>query len=205
MSLKAKTIINTPISSNCHILYDGLKRRGLIIDPGSENIQEILSYVNDNKIIVDYVILTHEHFDHIWSADKFNASVICSQECANNIVNNKKNLSFFFRPPGFSLEITVLLIEDIGMMLQWQGYNIEFIKNKAHSPGGILFTIDNYIVTGDMLIKDTKTTTKLPLSQVDDLEVCESWLLSKKGNNYIVLAGHGDNFELDHYNLKKIY
>lgn len=205
MSLIVHTIVNNPISSNCHIIYDGLKKRGIVVDPGSEDCSEILSFIHENGICVDYVILTHEHFDHTWSADKFNAAILCSKECAESISNKKLNLSFFFNQLGFSLTVNPILIENVGMHVEWLNHTIDFMKNKAHSPGGILFTIGNYIVTGDMLIKDLKTVTKLQWAKKEELPDCEKWLRERQGHGLIVLAGHGDSFEIDNYDLNKIY
>lgn len=205
MSLTVKTIINNPVSSNCHIIYDSLKKKGLVIDPGSEDSRELIDFINHNNINVDYVILTHEHFDHIWSADKLSIPVLCSYECRENIQDNKLNLSLFFNQVGFELNVQVQCIEDFGCKLEWNNHTIHFYKNRAHSPGGIMFIIDRYIVTGDLLIKDLKTVTKLKWAQKNDLPDAVRWLENSKGNNLTVLAGHGDSFCLDDYDLNKIY
>ena len=55
-----------------------------------------------------------------------------------------------------------------------------------------------------MLIKDLKTVTKLQWANKEELPDSERWLRERQGKGYIVLAGHGDIFELDNYD-KKIY
>lgn len=205
MALKVKTFINNPVSSNCHIIYDGSEKHGIVIDPGSEDSSDILSFVRDNALVVDYVILTHEHFDHTWAADKFSASILCTKECACTISDKKRNLSFFFNQVGFQIDVNTTCVEDSGMKMKILGHEVDFYKNRAHSPGGLLFTIDKYIVTGDMLIKDLKTVTKLQWAHKEELPDCEKWLHEKQGNGYTVLAGHGDSFELDNYDITKIY
>lgn len=182
-----------------------MKKRGIVVDPGSEDCSDILSFIKEKEISVDYVILTHEHFDHTWSASKFNSPILCSKECADSISNKKLNLSFFFNQLGFSLSVKPILIENIDMRLEWLNHTIDFVKNKAHSPGGILFTIGKFIVSGDMLIKDLKTVTKLQWSKKEELTDCERWLRERQGHGYIVLAGHGESFEIDNYDLNKIY
>lgn len=205
MALQVKTIINNPVSSNCHIIYDDSEKHGIVVDPGSEDCSELLSFLKDNAIVVDYVILTHEHFDHTWSADKFSAPVLCAKECADTISDKKRNLSFFFNQVGFQIEVNAICVEEYNMKMKILGFDVEFYKNKAHSPGGLLFVIDKYIVTGDMLIKDLKTVTKLQWANKEDLPECGRWLREKRGNGYMVLAGHGESFELDNYDINKIY
>lgn len=205
MSLNVKTIINSPIPSNCHIIYDNLKKRGLVIDPGSEDSQEILTFIKDSGLCIDYIILTHEHFDHTWAADKLYGIVLCTRECKESINNRKLNLSLFFNQEGFELNVKAKCIEELGNKLIWNNYKIEFYKNGAHSPGGLMFVMDRYVVTGDFLIKDLKTVTKLKWARKEELSDGEKWLNEQKGKGLLVLAGHGDCFELDNYDLNKIY
>ena len=205
MALTVKTFINNPVSSNCHIIYDDSEKHGIVVDPGSEDSSEILSFVRNNALVVDYVILTHEHFDHTWAADKFSAPILCTKDCADTISDKKRNLSFFFNQLGFQIEVTATCVEDYNMKMKILGYEVEFYKNGAHSPGGLLFTIDKYIVTGDMLIKDLKTVTKLQWANKEELPDCERWLRERQGKGYTVITGHGECFELDNYDLNKIY
>lgn len=205
MSLKVKTIVNNPVSSNCHIIYNNLKKNGIVVDPGSEDSREILAFISDNGLCIDYVILTHEHFDHTWAADKFNVPILCTEECKECLNDKKKNLSFFFNQVGFDLKVKAKSIEELDDGFVWNDYQIEFYKNRSHSPGGLMFVIDKYVVTGDFLIKDLKTVTKLKWARKEELPAGEKWLQLQKGKGLVVLAGHGDSFELDNYNLNKIY
>ena len=205
MSLKVKTIINNPISSNCHIIYDNLENRGIVIDPGSEDSREILTFIKENGISIDFIILTHEHFDHTWAADKINGIVLCTRECKESLSDKKLNLSLFFNQVGFELNVKAECIEELGEKFSWNNYKIEFYKNAAHSPGGLMFVVDKYVVTGDFLIKDLKTVTKLKWARKEELSAGEKSLNALKGKGMLFLAGHGDCFDLDNYDLNKIY
>lgn len=205
MSLSVRTIINNPVTSNCHIVYDNTDRHCIVIDPGSEDDSEIISFIRENALTVDFIILTHEHFDHIWSADKMDAPVLCSRECADAIGDNKYNLSLFYNQIGFQITADTRCVEDYEMKMEILGHKVTFYRNKAHSPGGLMFTIDKFLISGDMLIKDIKTVTKLKWAAKEDLPDCERWLREQQGRGYTVLAGHGESFELDYYDINKIY
>ena len=205
MALIVKTFINNPVSSNCHVIYDDSEKHGIVVDPGSEDSSEILSFVRDNALVVDYVVLTHAHFDHTWAADRFSAPVLCTKECAETIGDKTRNLSFFFNQIGLQIEVNATCVEEADMKMKLLGEEVQFYKNRAHSPGGLLFTIGSYLISGDMLIKDLKTVTKLQWAKKDELPDCERWLREKQGKGYLVLAGHGDTFELDNYDINKIY
>lgn len=86
-------IKNSPITSNCYILYNDSKC--IIVDPGSSNNNEIYDFLNLKSLTPEYIFLTHEHFDHIWGLNDLrstylNLKVISSIECSNAIACSKK-------------------------------------------------------------------------------------------------------------------
>ena len=67
--IKINMFENKPINSNCYILYNGYSNRCVIIDPGTKNCSNIIPFIKEKKLTPEYVILTHEHFDHIWGVN----------------------------------------------------------------------------------------------------------------------------------------
>ena len=55
------------VRTNCYIVYDEATREAAVIDPG-DNAKSILHAVNEERLNVRYVLLTHAHFDHILAA-----------------------------------------------------------------------------------------------------------------------------------------
>ena len=55
------------IATNCYIVYDENTREAAVIDPG-DNARSILKAVEQEKLTVKYVMLTHAHFDHLLAA-----------------------------------------------------------------------------------------------------------------------------------------
>lgn len=205
MSVEVCHYKNHPIQSSCYIVKDIEKQIVLIVDPGTEDMSSIFSDElgkNNNKII-----LTHEHFDHIMGCndlnDKFSTPIICSDYCAEAIVDPKKNLSLFHNPPGFDVKNKISCIDNYNTSIMIKDINIEFYKAQGHSLGGICFKIGNYLFTGDSLIENTKTVTKLKNGSAKKLIETLELLESMKGNGYIVCPGHGNMFYLDDYDLTK--
>lgn len=62
--------------------------------------------------------------------------------------------------------------------------------------------MDKDLFTGDTLIKDLHTVTKLTTGSVAKLRVSMELLSSLQGKGYAVYPGHGEVFELDGYNLE---
>ena len=68
--LKVKRIKNNPIDSNCYVIYDkALGDDCIIVDPGSEDNSNLYDLLNSENLYPQYIILTHEHFDHCWGVD----------------------------------------------------------------------------------------------------------------------------------------
>ena len=58
------------------------------------------------------------------------------------------------------------------------------------------------LFTGDTLIKDLRTVTKLPTGSVVELQESIELFKSMQGKGYKVYPGHGALFELDGYDLE---
>ena len=53
-----------------------------------------------DKFIIDYLFITHEHYDHIagvnaWK-ERFQIPVLCSEQCSRRIQNAKQNLARYY-------------------------------------------------------------------------------------------------------------
>jgi len=190
-------IENSPVSSNCFVVFDKQRsNKCLIIDPGSEDDNNIISAIKNNQLNVEYIFLTHEHFDHIWSADKirneYNAKLCCSFDAANAIINRKKNMSVFFNQIGFELNPCDVILSD-GQIINWGGIPIEIIHTPGHSNGCICIRIENNLFTGDTVIKGVPTVTKLPEGNKDKLKNSMAKLEQKGLNKLNLYCGHGEN------------
>lgn len=209
MNLSLTTIINKPVSSNCHIFADVETKHCIIIDPGSEDGLLIDEKIKLFQLIPDQIILTHEHYDHIWSCqyliDKYGIPIVCTKKCSEALGDSRKNLSLFFDyRKAFSCPTVSILIDDENRScLSWQCHSLQFYPASGHSMGDLLVIIDNFLITGDLLIKDLKTVTKLKCGSKDKLMQTLALIETFKGRGLTVCPGHGDCFSLDNYDLKK--
>jgi hydroxyacylglutathione hydrolase len=205
--LKIIQIENNPVSSNCFFVFDKQYNNDcLLIDPESENERSIFSVIQDNQLNIEYILLTHEHFDHIWSVNailnKFpKALLICNKEYGVNIVDRKRNCSLFYNQIGFELQKPSITTEELSNTLEWYDYKINFINTPGHSFGSICIKIDENLFTGDTLIPYEKTVTKLPGGSVTALKQTINYFHLLKGQNLLIHPGHGNNILLDKYDL----
>lgn len=208
MELLIKIIKNKPINSNSFILYNNSGSDCIIIDPGTRDCEELLQFTTQNNLSPKYILLTHEHFDHIWGVNKlielFNCKIVCSEKCLEFIANKKKNLSVFYDNIGFEIVPNNVHIV-LNNKLKICGYTIQFKETLGHSLGSISFWIKDMFFGGDLLIKDTCTVTKLPggsKKQLKDSLIGLNEYFSKR--DMVVYPGHGETFlwkEIDFNNI----
>ncbi|MBO4864020.1 MAG: MBL fold metallo-hydrolase [Eubacterium sp.] len=173
------------LSSNMYIIQqDG---HAIIIDP-FEDLK------NDGKKIIDKIILTHEHFDHISGVNYWKtisgAPVLCSKKCAELIIDSSKNMAKYFR--SFCKYQTWIQIDEIpefdkdyvcsadevfedNFEFQWEGHKISLFELPGHSIGSIGILIDDtHFFSGDSLIEGVDHESNIPVGSI------ESWIKISK-------------------------
>ena len=189
---------NLIFESNCYSIIQRTIRNVIVVDPGDHYLTDLLNYLLINDLTVEYVIFTHEHYDHIAGGkllkQKFNCKFIGSKECADAIINPKRNLSIFYENVPYESPIIDFTIEELNYQLNWNSTVIRFLATPGHSKGSISFLINNNIFTGDTLIKDIKTVTSLPGGNPYLLEKSVE-LIGQNCDEYtMVYPGHKDIF-----------
>ena len=82
------------------------------------------------------------------------------------------------------------------------GKNImEVLSTPGHSDDSVCMVLNKYLFTGDTVIKDTRTVTKLKGGSVDKLKISVDILEKRKGHSIEICPGHGNTFPLDDYDL----
>lgn len=205
--LIVKRIVNTPVTSNCFVVYDkAVSSECIIVDPGTKDNEELLAFVSEQELSPVYIILTHEHFDHCWGVnslvEKYETPIVCSHLCSEAIQYAKRNCSVFYdNSDAFTIDSKTISVESLGMSLSFLNKGIHFYTTPGHSKASICFLLGHSLFTGDTLIKDERTITKLPTSSVVQLKESLKCLKGMQGKGYVVYPGHGDVFELDGYDI----
>lgn len=198
-SLSIKRIVNFPVTSNCFIITCEKSNECVLVDPACGTGEMLQSYIALAKIIPVYIILTHEHFDHISSVEYLRelhgCKVIASDICSSSIGNAKKNLSLFYDQVGFTCNPANIIIESEADFI-WNDFIFHFHLTPGHSEGSICFSIENYLFSGDTIMNGYKPVTKLPGGNKQKLDISVNRLLSLYRNSATVYPGHGDMFQL---------
>ena len=201
--LTVQTFVNNPVTSNCFLLYDKDKgKECIIVDPGSRCEEELFTFILQADFHPTHIILTHEHFDHCWGVNqlvaKYHIPVVCSELCAEAIKYEKRNCSVFYdNKEAFTIDCEIVTVESLGMTMNFYDHSIHFHHTPGHTEASISFTVGSYLFTGDTLIKDERTVTKLPTGSKDRLKLSMELYKQMKVKGLIVYPGHGEVFHLD--------
>lgn len=194
-----KTIVNSHINSNTYILFKKEYKNCIVIDPGF-SILKIIEFLNSNSLNVQYILLTHEHFDHVYGVNKlfdlFDAEIISSTECSKRVVDSKTNLSFFYVSKNLNVYRPNKILKDKETIC-FLDENIKMLTTKGHSDGSVCYIINDYLFTGDTILKDEKIITKLPTGNTTSLKKSIYKLANNIKFRIKIFPGHGDEFYID--------
>ena len=196
------------IDSNMYVLIGDSS--ALLIDAfSSEDAVELLEKKYIQKL---YIILTHEHYDHIQGINfyrkLFDCVVMGSEYALEAIQDPRKNLAAYIESLTLSRVLdehwrdTYQIPEDYACKgdvafqtrdeFTWEGIRFEICSTPGHSKGSICISVDNqFYFTGDSLVEGADIILRLPGgSKLSYLEVTKPYLKQIPKDSYI-FPGHG--------------
>ena len=189
--MKIKTVPTGPIMANCYVVYDE-NGKAAVIDPGSfdSEVREAVSGLE-----VEYILLTHGHFDHILGAGELQQATgakilihALDREC---LTDGKANLLPQFSDTG-SINLTADRLLEEGDVISFGDILLRVLHTPGHSRGSVCFLNENeqLIFTGDTLFAQGFGRTDFYGSNPADMVSSLERLADLQGN-YRVLPGHG--------------
>lgn len=196
-------IVSKYLESNMYIIKEN--NHAILVDPCDHC--EISS-----EYTIDYIFLTHEHYDHISGVNywkkRSEAKVFCTEACGKNIQNPTVNLSRFFSV-FCELQTWVSLLEipqvepyicmadeivDDTTILKWLGHEIKVIACPGHSEGGCCYLLDDScLFSGDSILKDGSVNFHFPGGSKKDW-YCSKEKLSELPEEIKIYLGHFEPF-----------
>ena len=85
------------LGSSVYIVYTEESKRAIIVDCGVP-VQEITAFIAGERLSVDYIVLTHGHFDHVDYIDRYvnefpDAKILCHVDELKVLLDPEANLS----------------------------------------------------------------------------------------------------------------
>jgi len=195
--------------TNCYVAAAGPGMECVVIDPGQDSIDGVLSIVDEHRLKPVAVLLTHGHIDHIWSvapvaagydipafihsadryrlADPAGASVMASREHLLSMTKGALELT----------EPSDVRTFDTSVSMQIAGLDVVINHAPGHTEGSVVLTVPAtggeaaIMFSGDVLFAGSIGRTDLPGGNADSMEATLGSVIWPCDDDTIVLPGHG--------------
>lgn len=162
--LMMETFFTGPLDVNCYVVYDSETKKAFMVDPGGVS-KALTSFVETQRLDVEFIILTHAHGDHIGGVEeyreKFHAPLYAHKDEGILLRDARFNFSAGTLGRKVVLEADRYLTD--GEEIPFEGRTIKIIHTPGHSPGGICILIESWLFCGDTLFAGSVGRTDFPL------------------------------------------
>jgi len=187
-----QTFVVGPLQSNSYLVVDERSRQAAVIDPGMES-ESVLEVVRHEGLRVESLIITHGHFDHVFSSAAFKAEtgaqVIMHPDDVPLLLEMPETARFFGfkappppQPDRLVREGDVIKVGDLALRV---------LETPGHTPGGISLCLDNAVFVGDTLFAGSVGRTDLRGGSLDALLRSIRTRLLTLPDWTVVYPGHG--------------
>lgn len=187
-----KRLVVGALSANCYIVGSEKTGKGLIIDPGGD-INEISHAVDDSRLEIKAIVLTHGHSDHIaalYDIQRYTGASVAIHREDDDFLHGRGAYSMMF---GISYRTPAPAdrLLDEGDAIEIGDLHFQVIHTPGHTPGSICLRMDNGVFTGDTLMHRGIGTTLMPGSSRRQLIHSIHSRLMVLPDDTLLYPGHG--------------
>ncbi len=197
--MKATKFTVNPFGENTYLAWDEATRHAIIIDPGMMQEHErnvVTKFIEDNHLVMQQVLLTHIHIDHVssarWMAHRYGIPVAASPLEVPYALNLPAQAEHFrLRVPVEALTIDQPLADGDTLMLGDE--IIHVLAMPGHSPGGLAFYAPDsaLVFTGDSIFEESIGRTDLPGGDYSSLIKSIKEKILTLPPDTLLIPGHG--------------
>jgi glyoxylase-like metal-dependent hydrolase (beta-lactamase superfamily II) len=191
--LIVETLPVGPLQTNCYLVGCEATRLGAVIDPGGD-AAEILSAIGRHRLKLEYILLTHAHFDHIGGVAELVEAThapIALHPGDLPLLRARGGAAMFgvFMRP--SPEPNVALSE--GQVIEVGALRLNVLHTPGHTPGHVTFhaLTAKAAFDGDVLFRQGIGRTDFPGSSYQQLMDSIRNKLFTLPDDTTIYPGHG--------------
>lgn len=193
--MRIVTLNSAGYASNSYLIVDDDSKKFAVVDPSTDP-SSADSLFRDGYVL-EYVLLTHGHFDHILFVDEWRIgdAKVCIHEGDKDFLGDPSKslyLQFFARDTRHRDADIILRDKSI---LKLGDNTIEVMSTPGHTAGSICYLFGDTMISGDTLFEGSIGRTDLYGSSATAMmESIEK--LSSIEKDYTVYPGHGGKTSL---------
>jgi hydroxyacylglutathione hydrolase len=191
--MEVKTLVVGRGRTNTYVIYHAGNREASVIDPGGE-AQKIIDFIDENRLQVKNIFLTHGHFDHILAVQQVKAHtgarVVIHKNDAECLESAHRSLYLSIMSEPFRVCKADITLSG-GEKTLVGGVEALFVHTPGHTPGSMCIFIENMMFSGDTLFAGDTGRTDLPGGDAYTMRGTLRDLYYMSGD-YIVFPGHGE-------------
>lgn len=185
------------LQTNCYLLVDEQTGSAAVIDPGAyePKLKNLLKQPEVKSI--DYILLTHGHFDHILGVKKLKEETgakVAVHALDENMLTDAQECRAFLHDLEMEPVQPDILLKD-GDVIALGSLEIKVMHTPGHTPGGVCYLCGGVMFSGDTLFYGSVGRTDF--SYGDSVQLLKSVRrLRDMNGDYQVLPGHGPSTTL---------
>ena len=180
------------LETNCYIVTDEETKLAAAVDPGDES-NVILDYLEENRITLKEILLTHGHYDHTGAVEALREETGARVWIHASDMAEGPGESFRFYSP----------LGGIGTYAEGDeipvgGLTFRVLETPGHTKGGVCFAVDGEkaVFTGDTLFCESVGRTDLGGDIRELMDSLFHKLYALDG--YTVYPGHEESTTIEH-------
>jgi len=193
--LQYQIIPVTKFRQNCTLFWCDETKQAAVVDPGGD-IELIINAINENKLTLSKVLLTHAHIDHAGATDKLATHYGVTIEGPHqadqfwiDLIPQQKQMFGFEQADSFTTDRWL----DQGDKVQFGNIELEVYFCPGHTPGHVVFfhRESNLAQVGDVIFNGSIGRTDFPRGDHERLIKSIRENLFPLGDEVKFIPGHG--------------
>ncbi len=181
-----------PLAENAYIVGHPASGKAVLIDPG-EDAEAILGQLSAAGMVLDKILLTHGHFDHVGGVrlikERTGAGVYAHPEEVDRMLKAPRQGAMFGlgvdKPPAPDV-----LVRD-GDIVPFVDQQFRVLHTPGHTPGHVAFVCGGLAFVGDLIFAGSIGRTDLPGGSHLALVRSVREKIFTLPDDTILLPGHG--------------